>query len=185
MVVRCPKCETVRRLADDLGQSRITNFFCLTCQHIVSVELLRDSVTSTSSDDSVEMAERKKILVVDDAATIRKIAGELLTNAGYDVLEAQDGEQALALVHKEHPDLIVLDLVMPKMTGFQVVQEIRKDPRVKEIPILIMSEVISVQGAHDLLHTFGVACFLSKAQMMTALVSRVQEILSKQADQVA
>ena len=185
MVVRCPKCETVRRLADDLGQSRITNFFCLTCQHIVSVDLLRDSVTSTSSADSVEKAERKKILVADDAETIRKIAGELLTNAGYNVLKAADGQQALDMALKEHPDLIVLDLVMPKMTGFQVVQEIRKDPRVKEIPILIMSEVISVQGAHDLLHKFGVACFLSKAQMMTLLVSRVQDILSKRAHQAA
>ena len=126
-----------------------------------------------------------KILVADDAATIRKIAGELLTDAGYDVLKAEDGEQAVALAQKEHPDLIVLDLVMPKMTGFEVAWEIRKDPRVKNIPILIVSEVMSVQAAHDFLHEFGVAGFLSKAQMMTSLVSRVQEILSKQAHQVA
>ncbi len=126
-----------------------------------------------------------KILVVDDAETIRKIAGELLTNAGYEVLKAEDGEQALALAHKEHPDLIVLDLVMPKMTGFEFVLEIRKDPRVKNIPILILSEVISVKTAHDFLHEFEVSGFMSKAQMMTSLVSRVQEILSKQAHQVA
>ncbi len=126
-----------------------------------------------------------KILVVDDAATIRTIAGGLLTDAGYDVLKAEDGEQALVLTHNEHPDLIVLDLVMPKMTGFQFVREIRQDPRVKNIPILIMSEVISVHAAHDLLHKFGIVSFMSKAQMMTFLVSRVHEILSKQADQVA
>ena len=126
-----------------------------------------------------------KILVADDSETIRKIAGELLTDAGYDVLKAEDGEQAVALAQKEHPDLIVLDLVMPKMTGFEVVWEIRKDPRVKNIPILIVSEVISVQAAHDFLHEFGVAGFLSKAQMMTSLVSRVQEILSEQTQRVA
>ena len=74
---------------------------------------------------------------------------------------------------------------MPKMTGFEVVWEIRKDPRVKNIPILIVSEVISVRAAHDFLHEFEVAGFLSKSQMMTSLVPRVQEILSKQAHQVA
>ncbi len=126
-----------------------------------------------------------KILVADDSETIRKIAGELLTDAGYDVLKAEDGEQAVALAQKEHPDLIVLDLVMPKMTGFEVAWEIRKDPRVKNIPILIVSEVMSVQAAHDFLHEFGVAGFLSKAQMMTSLVSRVQEILSEQTQRVA
>ncbi len=126
-----------------------------------------------------------KILVADDSETIRKIAGELLTDAGYDVLKAEDGEQAVALAQKEHPDLIVLDLVMPKMTGFEVAWEIRKDPRVKNIPILIVSEVMSVQAAHDFVHEFGVAGFLSKAQMMTSLVSRVQEILSEQTQRVA
>ncbi len=126
-----------------------------------------------------------KILVVDDERTIREIARELLTNAGYDVLKAEDGEQAVALAQKEHPDLIVLDLVMPKMTGFEVAWEIRKDPRVKNIPILIVSEVMSVQAAHDFVHEFGVAGFLSKAQMMTSLVSRVQEILSEQTQRVA
>lgn len=126
-----------------------------------------------------------KILVADDSKTIRKIAGELLTDAGYDVLKAEDGEQALVLAQKEHPDLIVLDLVMPKMTGFEVAWEIREDPRVKNIPILIVSEVMAVQAAHDFVHEFGVAGFLSKAQMMTSLVSRVQEILSEQVHQVA
>ncbi len=126
-----------------------------------------------------------KILVADDAATIRTIAGGLLTDAGYNVLRAEDGEQALVLTHNEHPDLIVLDLVMPKMTGFEVVREIRQDPRVKDTPILIMSEVVSVDAAHDLLHKFGIVCFMSKAQMMTFLVSRVKEMLTKQAHHVA
>ena len=126
-----------------------------------------------------------KILVADDAEMIRKIAGELLTNAGYEVLKAQDGVQALNLIKEKRPDLIVLDLVMPKMTGFEVVLEIRKDPRVKNIPILILSEVISVQTAHDFLHEYDVSGFMSKAQMMTSLVSRVQEILSKPTHRVA
>ncbi len=122
-----------------------------------------------------------KILVADDDAMIRKIAGELLTNAGYDVLKAEDGAQALVLANKEHPDLIVLDLMMPKMSGFDVVREIRQDPRIKNIPILIMSAIVFGIDTDAYIHELGVKGFIEKANMMSSLVSRVQEILSKQA----
>ena len=126
-----------------------------------------------------------KILVADDVATTRKILGELLNSAGYDVLEASDGEQVLDLASKERPDLIVLDLVMPKVTGFDVVREIRKDPRVRNTPILIVSEVVHGKDANETLLCHGIAGYISKANMLSSLVPRVQEILSKQAHRVA
>ena len=126
-----------------------------------------------------------KILVADDAATIRKVIRELLTSAGYDVLEASDGEQVLKLAHEERPDLIVLDLVMPKATGFDVLREIRRDPRVRNTPILIVSEVIHGQWANDILHRHEIAGFIGKANIMNSLLPRVQEILSRKAHRVA
>ena len=81
-----------------------------------------------------------KILVVDDEPTIRRIAGKLLTSAGYHVLKAQDGEQALVLAHNERPNLIVLDLVMPGLAGYEVVQGIRRNPFITDTPILIMHD---------------------------------------------
>ena len=118
-----------------------------------------------------------KILVVDDEPAIREIAGELLTNAGFEVLTAQDGEQAINLIKEKRPDLIVLDIKMPGMSGFQVVREIKKDPRLKDIPILIMSEVVSVHAAHFILHDLKASCFMSKAKIVTLLVSRVKHLL--------
>ena len=126
-----------------------------------------------------------KILVVDDESPIREIARELLTSAGYDVLEASDGEQALALARKEQPVLIVLDLMMPEMTGFDVVREIRKDPRVKNTPILIMSALVSGSYTDAYIQQLDIAGFVDKTQMATSLISRVQEILSKQAQLTA
>ena len=126
-----------------------------------------------------------KILVVDDEPSIFELAEELLTLAGYDVLEASDGEQALALARKEHPDLILLDLLMPKMNGFQFVLEIRKDPKVGKTPILVLSGVVSGSHTDAYLHDLDVAGFIGKTQMATSLISRVQEVLSKQAHQVA
>ncbi len=126
-----------------------------------------------------------KILVVDDNATIRELAEEYLTSAGYNVLMASDGEEALALARKEQPVLILLDLVMPEMTGLEVVREIRNDPRLKETPIVIMSGIDPEEEVSSALREYGVAEILSKTEFMKSFVSRVQKILSKQADQVA
>jgi CheY-like chemotaxis protein len=126
-----------------------------------------------------------KILVVDDEPTIREIAGELLTNAGHEVLNAVNGRQALALARKEQPVLIVLDLVMPGMSGIDVLREIRNDPRLKETLILILSGIDPEKEVSSTLREYGVAGILSKREFMQSFVSRVQEILSKQAHQAA
>ena len=126
-----------------------------------------------------------KILVVDDEPTIRELAEELLTSAGYNVLMATDGRQALDLARKEHPDLILLDLVMPGISGIGVVQEIRNDLRLKETPVLIMSAIDPEEEVSSVLREYGVAEILSKAEFAKSLVSRVQEILFNQAHRAA
>jgi len=126
--VRCPHCKNVIRLREVDGQSRVIKYLCSNCQEIVRIDLLQDEVKSSSSADSFEKTEhKKKILVADDTVTVRKVAARLLAAAGYDVLEAEDGRQALDMVQNEHPDLILLDLLMPKMTGFDVLREIQED----------------------------------------------------------
>ena len=123
--------------------------------------------------------EVKKILIADDEAVIRELTEELLTSAGYEVLKAADGEQALRLLYDEHPDLILLDLMLPKMTGFEVLLEIRKNSRVRNTPILILSALISGNDTDDSIHDLDAAGFIDKTEIVTSLVSRVQEILSE------
>lgn len=178
MVVRCPKCKNVIRLREVDGQSRVIKYLCSNCQEIVRVDLLQDEIKSSSSADSFEKTEhRKKILVADDTATVRKVAVRLLVSAGYDVLEAEDGRQALEMVQNEHPDLILLDLLMPKMTGFDVLREIKKAERIKQTPILIMSGVFK-KDVLDFLQASGVAGFVDKEQIKDSLIFRVQQLLS-------
>ena len=126
-----------------------------------------------------------KILVADDEPTIREIAEDLLLAAGYDVLAAGDGEEALRLVHAEHPDLILLDLMLPKMTGFHVLQEIKRNPRLGKIPVLILSVLVSGDNTDASIHELDVTGFIDKSEFVTSLVSRVQGILSSPAHRVA
>ena len=178
MVVCCPHCKNVIRLREVDGQSRVIKYLCSNCQEIVRTDLLQDEVKSSSTADSFERTDhRKKILVADDTVTVRKVAARLLASAGYDVLEAEDGRQALDLVQNEHPDLILLDLLMPKMTGFDVLREIKRSGRVKETPILIMSGVFK-KDVLDFLQAAGVAGFLDKEQIKDSLLFRVQQILT-------
>lgn len=79
------------------------------------------------------------VLVVEDTELLRRMYGDKLTQDGYRVIQAADGLQALSLLRNETPDLILLDLIMPQMSGLEVLEQIKADPRLKPIPVIILS----------------------------------------------
>lgn len=79
----------------------------------------------------------KKILVVDDSPTERHIIGEILTNNGFTVTFAEDGEAGVAQAKLIKPDLIIMDVVMPGLNGFQATRAITKDPLTEKIPVIL------------------------------------------------
>lgn len=82
-----------------------------------------------------------KILLVEDSKPIRRENERVLIHAGYDVVCAVDGEAALRFAHQEKPDLILLDLLLPKMNGPEVLQHLKSDPETAEIPVIILSSL--------------------------------------------
>ena len=78
-----------------------------------------------------------KILVVDDSPTERHFLGGILTNRGYQVVMAENGEEAIAMAKQEKPDLILMDVVMPGLNGFQVTRAITKDDETRHIPVIM------------------------------------------------
>ena len=89
-----------------------------------------------NSEVQAEQEVHQKILVADDEASIRRILETRLKMAGYDVYTAQDGEEAVASFNKNNPDLVVLDVMMPKMDGYGVTREIR---RTSDVPIILLT----------------------------------------------
>jgi len=79
----------------------------------------------------------KRVLVVDDSATERHIIGEVLGKKGFEVSFAEDGEKGIAQAKATKPDLIIMDVVMPGMNGFQATRAIAKDPETEHIPIIL------------------------------------------------
>ena len=84
------------------------------------------------------MAEHK-ILVIDDSKVIRVRVKEMLPQGNFNILEAKDGQEGLKFIVKERPNLIMLDFLLPKVTGWQVFQKIQSQPQLKKIPLVLMS----------------------------------------------
>ncbi|XOB40177.1 MAG: response regulator [Candidatus Nealsonbacteria bacterium] len=81
----------------------------------------------------------KKILLIEDEDIMINLLEKKLTQEGYDVTVTKNGEEGLKSMREIKPDIILLDLVMPKMGGFEVMEEMNKDPELKKIPIIIIS----------------------------------------------
>ena len=85
------------------------------------------------------MAERQRILLVDDEPSIVKMVGKRLEVEGFDVLIAMDGQEGLMKARAELPDLIVLDLMLPKLNGYEVCMMLKQDGRYQKIPIVLFT----------------------------------------------
>lgn len=107
--------------------------------------------------------ERPKVLVVDDEDDIRRLLRRVLTEKGYDVVEAGKGVEALSLVRSEIPDVILLDAMLPEVHGFDICRRIKGSKRYGHIPIIMVSAIYrGWRFAEDLKQSYGVEAFLEK-----------------------
>ena len=117
-----------------------------------------------------------KVLVVDDEVYILHILDFSLGAEGYEVITAADGEQALEKAISEKPDLIILDIMMPKMDGYETCKKIKQQPETKHIPVLLLTAKgrdIDRQRGFD----SGADDYITKPFSPNKLIGRVQEIL--------
>jgi CheY-like chemotaxis protein len=118
-----------------------------------------------------------KILVVDDAEFFRKLFSQELTQAGFTVIEAQNGREAIEKMRSEKPRLVLMDLVMPEMTGAEALAVIKKDESIKTIPVLMLTSIAAEIRGEDLLLQ-GAVGYLEKDSVTPGdVVAKLQEIL--------
>jgi PAS domain S-box-containing protein len=127
------------------------------------------SATSAAADD------RKTILVVDDEANVRELLRQELAMEGYRVEEAQDGLEALTQVKRHRPDLVILDVMMPGISGFDAAAVLKNDPQTMGTPIIILSIVQDKERGYRL----GVDRYLTKPVDTEALLREVEALLAQ------
>ena len=125
----------------------------------------------------LEGGGRRRVLVVDDEADARELARRVLTSAGYLVDEVADGLAALDYLANEVPDLILLDLMMPEMDGFQMLQELRKNDTLAKIPVVVLTAMSLNDNDRELLRT-RTQSIVTKGTTPSALLERVARVLA-------
>jgi CheY-like chemotaxis protein len=122
--------------------------------------------------------KRNRILVVEDEESLLKLESILLSSKGYSVTGVMDGRSALEEVRANKPDLVILDIMLPEIDGFEVCRLIKEDPEIRHIPVLILT---AKKNSQDLARGQQVGCdaYITKPFKSVKVLDMVQELLSR------
>ena len=119
---------------------------------------------------------KKRILVVEDTEDNRQIIRDLLTSAGYEMIEALDGAQGVAMAAEHKPDLILMDIQMPVMDGYEATRRIKADPALKSIPVIAVTSY-ALSGDEEKTRAAGCDGYIAKPYSPRQMLAKVREIL--------
>src|SRR5215831_19317608 len=122
-----------------------------------------------------------KILIADDNRANREALASLLEAAGYDVSSAADGWDALMKAREERPALVISDVLMPKMDGYELARRLREDPALHAAGVMFYTAYFGEQDAQDLAHAHGVESVLVKPADNDVILAAVREVLASRA----
>ncbi len=125
------------------------------------------------------MGSGKTILLVDDDLTLREMYEERMKAEGFNIIQATNGEEALKKAAESKPDIILLDIMMPKVNGFDVLKELKSNPELKEIPVIVLTALIQdvdrVQGKK-----LGAADYIVKSETMPGeVISKIKNAIGQ------
>jgi len=119
----------------------------------------------------------KRILVIEDQEDNRQIVRDLVTASGYDLIEATTGEEGLAAAARERPDLILMDIQLPGIDGYEVTRRIKANPQLKKIPIIAVTSY-ALSGDDKKAFAAGCDAYVTKPFSPRLLLAKIQEYLS-------
>ncbi len=114
----------------------------------------------------------KKILFIEDESALQKTFGDILKQGGYEMISALDGEIGFNLAKTKKPDLILLDLVLPRMHGFEVLKKLKEEPETKEIPVIVLTNLEKMEDVEQAVK-LGATAYLVKTQYT------IEEVIEK------
>ena len=124
------------------------------------------------------MGNPARILLVDDEPSIVKMVGKRLEVEGFDVLIAMDGQAGLAKAQTEHPDLIILDLMLPKLNGYEVCTMLKQDSRYQKIPILLFTAKTQEKD-EQLGRECGANAYIRKPFRAQELIEQIRKLIAQ------
>jgi len=119
----------------------------------------------------------KTILFIEDESALQKTFGEILKQEGYEMISALDGEIGPRLAKSKKPDLILLDLILPKVHGFEVLKQLKQDEETKSIPVIVLTNLEGIKDV-DMALEIGATTYLVKTQYsLEEIVEKIKKAL--------
>jgi len=121
----------------------------------------------------------KTILFIEDESALQKILGEALSKEGYKIIPALDGEIGLRLVKIKKPDLVLLDLILPKIDGFEVLKRIKEDPEIRKIPIIVLTNLERIEDVDRALELGATTYLIKENYNLEEVVEKIKKALGE------
>jgi len=118
----------------------------------------------------------KQILVVEDQQDNRRILRDLLTSSGFDIIEAEDGQSGISAAKKHQPDLILMDIQLPVLDGYEATRQIKSDPELRSIPIIVVTSY-ALSGDEQKAREAGCDAYVTKPYRPRDLLAKIREFL--------
>lgn len=119
-----------------------------------------------------------KLLLVEDDSLLIRLYQKRFTKDGHEVVSARDGEEGLVLIEREQPDLVLLDVMMPKLSGLEMLERIKANPATRSVPVIILSNVSGETEQERALELGAVAYIVKSANDPGRVAAKVNEILA-------
>lgn len=126
--------------------------------------------------EKLDFAPRKKILIVEDNELNMKLFNDLLEAHGYETLQAKNGADALRIAAQASPDLIIMDIQLPEISGLQATKELKEDPRLSKIPIIAVT-AFAMKGDEERIRAGGCEDYIAKPISVAAFLDKVKRYL--------
>lgn len=125
------------------------------------------------------MADGKKILIIEDDKFLSQVLKGRLEKEGFAVLQAFDGEEGIAALKKELPDLVLLDIIMPKVSGFEILEQISIDPQLQGVPVVVVSN-LGQESDLQKVERLGIKHYFIKVQVsIEDLVTTIKNLMTQ------
>ena len=147
-------------------------------QGVISLDEANRVLADEDEPQEAKHRERPQVLIVDDDRMIRTLVKLLLEKQGYDVIEGENGQQAIDLAKRERPDLLIVDLMMPKMDGYQAIDGIRREPSLAMLPVMVLTAE-NGPGAETRVLELGADDYMTKPFDPDILLARVRGIFQR------
>jgi CheY-like chemotaxis protein len=119
----------------------------------------------------------KKILFIEDESVLQKTFGEFLKKEGYEMISALDGETGLRLAKTKKPDLVLLDLILPRLQGFDVLEQLKGDPGTKNIPVIVLTNLEAPEDIDRVLAAGATTYLLKTEYTFPELVEKIKKAI--------